>query len=189
MLDAPDSLSDLPTDWSADGRRIVLQRTMTHSTRGWDIWLMSADGHEARPLLEGASESAFSPDGRWLAYVSTEAGSPNVYIRPLEDDGSPRRISPEGGSFPRWRRDGGELFYLSLTGQLTAVPVQSRASLETGAARALFTLVVPAALPVSWWYPYDVSPDGQRFLIAVPSRETRTLTLVQNWAAGRSRRN
>jgi hypothetical protein len=160
---------------------------MTRSTRARDIWLLSVSAHEATPLIEGEpdeGDGVFSPDGRWIAYVSSEAGPLNVYVRPLGRPGPPRRISAEGGSHPRWRRDGRELFYVSPAGLLMAVPILSRDTLGTGAAQNLFRVAVPnLGRGYADPSPYDVAPDGQRFLVAVTEREMPVLTLIQNWAA------
>jgi Tol biopolymer transport system component len=181
LLDSAESISDFATDWSADGKWIALLRVMTRSTRGTDIWLASPELQETKALLEGDTDeglAVFSPDGRWLAYTSMEAGPPNVYVLRLEGEPSPRRVSTDGGLVPRWRRDGRELFYLAPSGRLMAVPILSSATMAMGAARSLCDLEVPPIVP------YDVSSDGQRFLVPVLERATPMLTYIQNWAAG-----
>ncbi len=126
------------------------------------------------------NESAprFSPDGRWIAYVSDEAGQPDVYVRPFPGPGEAHRISSGGGSQPRWRRDGRELFYV--VGQrLMAVPVTATTSFDAGAAAVLFDRK-PARI-----IDYDVAADGQSFLInsEVSGPENRPMNIVVNWMA------
>lgn len=114
-----------------------------------------------------------------MAYVSDESGQQEVYVRPFQSSGERHRISTKGGSFPRWRRDGTELFYLSPDNQLMAVRVKLGASFEPGTPAALFTLGGPN-MAIS----YDVSADGQRFIAssAIPGAAAPP-TVVLNWAA------
>jgi hypothetical protein len=117
------------------------------------------------PAREGTVR--FSPDGRWLAFVSTETGGPEVYVAPLDDPGAKTRISSAGGVGPRWRRDGKEVFYFALDNTLMAVPIGLGPDVRRGAPRPLFapgpvfSVTAGALLDPG----YDVSADGQRFLI------------------------
>jgi serine/threonine protein kinase len=115
------------------------------------------------PFLHGdfnESQGQFSPDGRWIAYVSDESGAQQVYVQSFPTLGGQRQISTEGGTQPQWRRDGKELFYLAPDRQLMAVTVKAGATFEHDAPRALFqTELNVAALRQS----YAVSADGQRF--------------------------
>ncbi len=170
------------TDWSPDGR-FLLYMDRNPSTN-WDIWILPLEG-ERKPILflrtrfrEG--EATFSPDGRWVAYASDESGRSEVYVQPFQRPGETRRISAAGGSLPRWRRDGRELFYIGPDGQLMAVPMRLGASLEPGTPAVLFTL---AANPVVRTH-YDVSHDGQRFLVVSPEPGAVSApTVVLNWTA------
>jgi eukaryotic-like serine/threonine-protein kinase len=120
----------------------------------------------------------FSPDGRWIAYVSDEAGQPDVYVRSFPGPGEAHRISSGGGSQPRWRRDGKALFYV--VGQrLMAVPISAAATFAAGVAKQLFDRK-PARI-----IDYDVAADGQSFLInsEVSSPETKPINIVVNWMA------
>lgn len=119
----------------------------------------------------------FSPDGRWLAYVSDEAGLPNLYVRPFPGPGEAQRISSGGGTQPRWRRDGKELFYVA--GQrLMAVPAMVTPTFEAGAAQQLFDRRLRII-------DYDVAADGQSLLInsEVSGPETKPINIVVNWMA------
>jgi serine/threonine protein kinase len=121
---------------------------------------------------------AFSPDVRSVAYTSNVTGSPEVYVRPFPQAGPPVRVSSAGGSQPRWRHDGRELFYVSLDGRMMAVALrESHDRLDVSAAVPLFQ-----AGKISG---YDVSPDGRRFLLNHARVDARTLPAVVllNWAA------
>jgi Tol biopolymer transport system component len=86
----------------------------TEATRSWDIWVLPLDGEgEPYPFLEGRFDEfggVFSPDGRWMAYQSGESGQAEIYDRPFPGPGRQWQVSTEGGLWPRWRDDGGEVF-------------------------------------------------------------------------------
>ena len=106
----------------------------------------------------------FSPDGRWLAYVSDELGTTQVYIAPFPGPGGKWQVSKSGGTEPRWRADGKELYFVSADSKLTAVEVTARdATVEIGIAQALFE----TRMFLSPGTHYDVTRDGKRFLIDV----------------------
>jgi len=102
-------------DWSADGRWVVYTKNTRQTGR--DLWLAPGAGDaEPRPFSNQRFDefgASFSPDSRWLAFVSTESGPPEVYVAPVERPGQRKRISTGGGTTPRWSRDGRELFYAS----------------------------------------------------------------------------
>src|SRR3984893_13048992 len=116
------------------------------------------------PVLPAGTRFAkFSPDGRWVTFISEEAQRGEVYVSPFARPGGKRQISTNGGIKPRWKRDGKEIFYLSPDGQLMATEVRiSGETVEVGATRTLFSGMTTAN-----GYGYDVSPDGQRILAAV----------------------
>lgn len=166
-------------DWSPDGR-FLLYRTFGVRTKS-DIWVLPMFGDKKPyPLLATEFDEAFarfSPDGRWVAYASDAVGTSEVYVREFQGTGGSWRVSTGGGSFPCWRRDGKELFYI-WRGKLMAVDVKARAtSFEPGVPKLLFE--------TSGTWNYDVSRDGQRILIAVPVEESspEPITVVLNWAA------
>ena len=177
-----------PEDWSPDGSLIAY----TNSTRntGADLWLLPLEKpRKPRVLLQTPAnewDAKFSPDSAWIAFTSNELGAPDVYV--MRVDGSAKtRISVDGGSSPRWRRDGKELYYLGADNRtLTAVSVEIGAGFKAGQSTRLFTMRSDAASRVGLRYAgYDATPDGQRFLFSVATAQPTTsrLTIVQNWAA------
>jgi Tol biopolymer transport system component len=122
----------------------------------------------------GETDGRFSPDGRWVALVSNETGQAEVYVQPFPGPGPKSRISVGGGTAPRWRRDGSELFYLARENVLTAVSiVRSESRFESGPPRTLFTLATTST--------YEPSPDGQRFLVTAVVSDASPITVILNW--------
>jgi len=184
-----DALSKFPRSWSPDGR-FVLYETVAPKT-GFDIWVlpMTPDHVGAalvpHPWLQTdftEDRPQFSPDGRWVIYDSSESGRYEVYLAPFSGSGSNRQVSTEGGSHPRWRPDGKEIFYVGPDQKFHAVEVNGKgATVETGQPYALF-----GPVPAGTEFLYDVSADGQRILMAAPPEQEarKGITVVQNWIAG-----
>jgi serine/threonine protein kinase len=191
----------VPTSWSPDGRSIVYQ--VVEGKTASDLWVLplSGDRKPAALLHTPFSESfgQISPDGKWLAYQSTETGRIEVYVQPFPSGAGKWQISTNGGMLPRWRRDGRELFYPTQPsgGKMMAVDIKSSAStFEAGSPKELFDLPSPFVITHSGirpgagpYYVYAVSANGQHFLIQhPPSGDTTDLTMpiavVENWAAG-----
>jgi hypothetical protein len=175
----------IPTSWSPDGRHI-LYYTVSPKTRA-DVWVLSVADRKATPLLQtefDESEAEFSPDGRWIAYRSGESGGPDVFVRSFPPGDGRWQVSTSTGKMPRWRADGKELFYSGQDWTLMAVDVKPGGSaFEAGPPRALFL----ARMRDARYRQYDVSADGQRFVVSVLSlaENPAPLTLVLNWMAGR----
>jgi hypothetical protein len=130
-------------------------------------------------------DGRFSPDGRWIAYTSDVSGQMEVYVQPYPSSGRRWHVSTSGGLEPHWRRDGKELFYLSLDRKLMVVPILSTgATFESGVPRVLFEVHTPYPTP-GYRVNYDVSADGQRFLVktAVGAGSSASATVVLNWSA------
>jgi hypothetical protein len=125
----------------------------------------------------------FSPDGRWIAYVSNESQRLQVYVARFPGAGDKRQISLEGGFSPRWRRDGKEIFYVGPERKLMSAAVNVKGdALEVAQVRPLFG---PVSFNDAFYYDYDVSADGQRFLVLPPPQTSgEGVTVVQNWTAG-----
>jgi Tol biopolymer transport system component len=178
-----DGRDKFPLSWSRDGRFILYNVT---DDRNDDLWVLPLVGDRTpfRFAASKFSETAgqFSPDGRWIAYRSNESGRPEIWAAPFPGPGRRTQISTEGvlGGYARWRRDGKELYYLDVASRLMAVEVSSdRPELQVGTVRPLFDTRAKFQLR----YPYDVSPDGQRFLINNMVGEAAPVTLVVNWPA------
>jgi Tol biopolymer transport system component len=172
-----------PHSWSSDGQ--LLAYVDVNPTTGWDIWVLRLSDRQAQPFLQTSSnESAprFSPDGRWLAYTSDETGYSEVYVQPYPGPGGKWQISSDGGMEPMWNASGRELFYRSGR-KMMAVEIATKPSFSAGKPRMLFE---GDYLPTPLQFPnYDVSPDGQRFLMLKPvdtgeSAPTQ-INVVLNW--------
>jgi len=172
-----------PNSWSPDGQ--LLAYIEINPSTGYDIWVLRLSDRRAQPFLqtqfnEGAPR--FSPDGRWLAYVSDESGRYEVYVQPYPGPGGKWQISTDGGTEPVWNRNGRELFYRS-GDKMMAVDIATQPSFAAGKPRMLFEgqyVPTPATFP-----DYDVSPDGQRFLMVKPSEQAGAaptqINVVLNW--------
>jgi dipeptidyl aminopeptidase/acylaminoacyl peptidase len=188
------SLSELPkirdrypSDWSRDGRHLIL--TVSSEKTKQDIWVspLSEDQKAFKYLASEFNEGQgkLSPDGHWMAYNSDETNRYEVYVQTFPQPGGKTRISTNGGGFPIWSRDGKELYFLNVVDgntTLLAVPVEmSRETFRSGQAKALF----PVRLRVGGvqGYAYDVSRDG-RFLFPQAQNELVPFTVVINWQAG-----
>jgi len=175
-LASPDG-DTTPLDWSPDGQRILLQVI----AGGTDLWVYDQGGRDTKPWLKTGghiTDARFSPDGRWVAYVSDESGRDEVYVRPFPGPGGQYQVSFEGGTFPHWRSDGREIVYEDPKGALMAANVDARGTFQTGVPRRLFSLE-PGT-------PWEAAPDHQRFLVAVRQRDlaSEPLRMVVGWADG-----
>jgi Tol biopolymer transport system component len=172
-----------PNAWSPDGKLLAFNE-ITPNT-GIGVWVCRLSDRKAQPLLQASfNESAprFSPDGRWLAYISDESGRYEIYVQPYPGPGGKWQISTEGGTEPVWNPNGRELFYRS-GDKMMAVDISTQPSFTVGRPRMLFAgqyQPTPVTLPN-----YDVSTDGQRFLMLKPSEQEQTastqINVVLNW--------
>jgi Tol biopolymer transport system component len=175
-------------DWSADGR-FILYRVLD-ATSNFELWLLPVGekAGEPRPFLKGAfgvTNGQFSPDGRWVAYASNESGRWEIAVSPFPGPGGSWKVSSAGGSEPRWRRDGKELFYIAPDGKLMSVEVKAGTTFEAGVATPLFSIRRREPISGADLFSYDVSPDGQRFLVNTDAGDLTSapLTAVVNWTA------
>ncbi len=169
--------------WSPDGR--VLAFTEIHPT-GFDIWVLPLEGErKPRPFLQTPAYEGgaiFSPDGRWLAYESEESGRNEIYVQPFPGPGEKWQISTEGGADALWARSGRELFYRN-GDQMMAVEITTEPTFSAGIPKLLFEgryLGGETSRAI-----YDVSPDGQRFLMMQSGDEQTVspnqINVVLNW--------
>jgi serine/threonine-protein kinase len=173
-----------PESLSPDGKSMAFVEL--HPTRRGDIWLMSLEGdRQARPLLAtdaDEQEPRFSPDGRWLAYVSNETGRDEVFIRSTADAGGRKRLSSDGGIHPVWGRTARDIFFLRGT-QLVTVSLDSQGD-PIGRDHAVFTVPKLDGLEYDAGHEgFDIMPDGEHFVFgfgpqAIPA--TR-YDIVLNW--------
>ena len=170
-------------DWSRDGR-FVLYESYDRETRS-DLWVLPMFGDQKPfPLLQtefNEREGRLSSDGHWVAYVSNESGRNEVYVQSFPKPGGKKRISTEGGSEPEWRGDGKELFYLTPDGMLMAVEVKADSTLEVSIPKSLFQTGARGLAGTK----YDVSGDGQRFLVNTELLLTSSpINVIVNWTEG-----
>lgn len=176
--------------WSPDGQMLVYA-TYNPKTRV-DLWMLPLGGDRTpQPLVtsEASEEQAqISPDGRWFAYTSNESGRPEVYVQSFPKPGAKWQVSVGGGGDPRWRADGGELFYIAEDRRLMAVSVKATVTFGAAGPVPLFD----TGMRPHWGEGrnhYDVSRDGQRFLLMTPVADDRLspFTIVLNWMPPRAK--
>ncbi len=177
------SQAKYPTYWGPDDS-LVYHTNVEGS--GYDIWSVSVKGGKPQPLVQtgfNEMQGQISPDGRWLAYTSDESSRLEVYAQPRHGEGRKWQISVDGGSEPRWRADGAELFYLARDSRLMVVEVRPGSGLDPGTPRPLFRLTA-AAVTAPYLATYDVDQKGQRMLVRVPLEDLRTfpLRMFVNWS-------
>ena len=158
-----------PSDWSSERRYLVYHTDEPDAVAGGNLDLWARRMPAGQPFaylrtVHAASHAAFSPDGSRVAYSSIEGGRQDVYIAAFPSYDGRRRVSVSGGAWPRWSRDGGEVFYLDPDNHLLAASVDlGSPDLSIAAPRTLFQL----QSRLDRGYPYDVSADGQRVLVSV----------------------
>jgi eukaryotic-like serine/threonine-protein kinase len=176
----------LPNSWSLDDRQILL----THLTSlGSHLELLPiAGGEPTRFLTSTGSETngQISPDGKWVAYASDESGNWEIYVTTFPDAAGKWQVSRGGGTEPRWRGDGKEIFYIGLNGMLTAVSVDATGVFVTGTPMPLFQIRGRAPISSTDVFTYDVAKDGKRFLVNryVKPEHVPPLTILLRAASG-----
>ncbi|MFI5114327.1 MAG: hypothetical protein ACHP7J_04205, partial [Terriglobales bacterium] len=179
-------LSLLSPQWSHDGRYLLHMEQSGPSGAG--VWALPMTG-EKKPfaIVQPPSPQArivqfrLSPDGRWLAYSSTESGREEVYVTHFPSGAGRWQVSQTGGTFPAWRGDSKEIYFTGQDGSFNAASVNMKSEeFELDQVRALFQMSYTSPLGT----PYDVTPDGQRFVFATyPESVSTPLVLVTNWTA------
>jgi eukaryotic-like serine/threonine-protein kinase len=185
--------TDRPDDWSPDGRFILYEPNPTMA----ELWLLPTSGNRTPAVLlsgEGGTfpgEGTFSHDGKWLAFSEYSAGKREVYITSYPGKTGKWQVSVAGGTYPRWRRDGNELFFLAADkATIMAVDLDLKKAVpRIGTPKALFpvhlSLVSFLNRMGSAWDPFEVSPDGKRFLVNSPNQpqSPEPINVVVNWDA------
>jgi eukaryotic-like serine/threonine-protein kinase len=189
--EAREFLNGLDAAFSPDGKLVVYSAPeRQQSQQDWDLWYVGTEpGAKPQPFLVTPKDQRyadFSPDGNYLAYASNESGRYEVYVKPFSNGEGKSRVSIDGGVVPRWSRRGDELFFAS-GNDIMAVRVQTKPTLILGQPQKLFSRRPVAVDRAEGFYDsYDVSADGQRFVMLQSDEQQTTsqkLTIVQNWFA------
>jgi len=184
------AMGGIARSWSPDGQTLAFSLNSPKTRR--DILTLRLSDHTVKPFLqttftEGAPQ--FSPDGRWIAYVSDESGGPNIYVQPYPGPGGKYQISTDAGTEPLWNRNGRELLFRSGM-KMMAVDVTTQPTFSAGKPRVLFEAqYLTSPFPLTGMA-YDASPDGQRFLMVKETEVTSAnqIVVVQNWVEELKRR-
>ena len=174
-----------PNDWSADGRHILFDANASDETT--ELWVLSMTGGRQAHAIESSDFQVmggqFSPDSRWIAYTAEESGRFEVYVRRFPSGERRWRVSTDGGTQVRWRADGSELFYLDLASRLMAVEFAATDDEPAiGVPEVLFPTRMLQAPPTDYvTHEYDVTSDGERFLMSVLKDEPEPIVVVVNW--------
>jgi Tol biopolymer transport system component len=175
------------TDWSSDGRFILFESASAKNEKRDLLAIPVTSDPQPIPVMDSdfdERQGQFSPDGRWVAFASDESGRFEIYVQSFPEPGRKWQISTAGGSMPKWRRDGQELFYIGADESLMAVEVEATSTIAARVPKELFEMRLlhrSAATPSS----YSVSAEGERFLVISRVEETTPtpITVVLNWAA------
>jgi eukaryotic-like serine/threonine-protein kinase len=169
-----------PSDWSHDGRYVLYER-------GADLWFVTIPELQPTQFLKASStlkNGQFSPDGKWVAYSSNESGRWEVYVTSFPEAHGKWQVSNAGGDQARWRSDGKELFYLASDSRMMAAPVKTGSNFDAGTPVALFQANPRELVATSEQFSYDVSKDGQRFLINTQLKTgISPMSVIMNWSA------
>lgn len=168
-----------PISWSRDGM-LAYQQGQVGVT---DIWVLPLTGNKkAEPFIGtqfNETGAQFSPDGKWIAFTSDRSGQDEIYVMPFNGQENMIKISTDGGKHPVWARDSKELFYRN-GNQMMAVPIQIDPTFNAGKPELLFEGSFSYGY-LDWSYSYDISPDGQRFVMVKKGDTTVELNVVLNW--------
>ncbi|MGA7576450.1 MAG: protein kinase [Terriglobales bacterium] len=180
----------LPNSWSWDDKQLLCTR---QTASGDHLELLNVAGGEPTRLLTSKGSETngqISPDGKWVAYASDESGNWEVYVTSFPGAAGKWQVSRGGGTEPRWRGDGKELYYIGSSGILMAVPVNGESIFATGTPVPLFQIRGRAPISSTDVFTYDVTRDGKRFLVNryVKPEHVPPLTILLNTPAASSSR-
>ena len=185
-LVAATGLGTYPRDWSPDGRFLLYDNGAVGG-----LWALPMEG-DRKPFRYPATQSNesrssqghFSPDTKWVAYASEETGRQDVFVQDFPSTGAKFQVSIAGGSEPRWRRDGRELYFIAADGRMMSVDVEIKPEFRLGVPKPLFQTRLMNLVPPS--RRFGVSADGKRFLMNVPVGDDALapITVIMNWTAG-----
>jgi serine/threonine protein kinase len=167
LLEVSNTDDAIPICWSADDKQVLFMH-MKQSKVGADFELVSVDDGKHSPFLLGQGHKTngqISPDGKWLAYASDESGDWEIYVTTFPGAAGKWQLSRGGGTEPRWRGDGKEIFYLAPRGMMTGVPVSTIGTFSSGSPVPLFQFHGRAPISSTDIFSYDVTKDGKRFLV------------------------
>jgi Tol biopolymer transport system component len=169
----------LPTDWSRDGKNLLYLVPP-------DLWVYSFSEEKPHAFLKAPASlknAQFSPDGKWVAYASNESGRWQVYVTSFPDGRGKWQVSTDGGEQPRWRGDGKEIFFLSSDAKLMAVSVDTKNEFDSRSPTNLFQTNPPEQVATTEQVVYDVSRDGQRFLVNTKSDNgsAHPMSVILSW--------
>ena len=170
----------IPDDWLPDGSGFLL-----HPGAPRQVLLMDPVTKTRTKVLEGrgiTTHARLSPDGKWVAYVNADSGRFEVIIQDFPSLTGRWQVSTTGGLQPKWRSDSKELYYLAPDGRLIAVTVMTGSLIELGKPQTLFQTQTEAITGFTW-HQYDVSEDGQQFLVNTTGAVTAPVTVVFDWPA------
>ncbi len=183
-----ESAIQFPTSWTPDGSTLAYSEHPGEPSGSFDIFVLRPRSGEPKQALIRTQfkedQGTFSPDGRFLAYVSDETGQLQVYLRPFPGPGPRARVSPEGGTEPVWSRDGRELFYRRDRQYFSVTTTRAGDQLRVGRPQRLFEGDFVVASLIPGFPSYDVAPDGQRFIMVARAGDTprpTRLDVVLGW--------
>jgi Tol biopolymer transport system component len=167
----------IPNSWSPDDRQILASY---QGAEGSSLDVMPAEGGTKTRFIKGQhnTNGQISPDGKWVAYASDESGDPEIYVTTFPDGAGKWQVSRGGGTEPRWRGDGKEIYYLAPGGMMTAVPVVASETFSTGTPVPLFQFRGRAPISSTDAFSYDVTRDGLRFLVNRYQKPSYVVPLV-----------
>jgi len=185
QLSSPNPKNDyVAVDWSPDGKALLYWESDNETASGrFGIYPLIGNS-KPQLLFEKQSsnlpDARFSPDGKWIAFISDRSGRSEIYVAPFGRPGAPVQISTHGGQNVRWTPDGKNLLYMAADYQIIRIPLGLGATVQAGEQSVLFQL--PPIPGMNSPLGFEVAPDGKRLLVNAPVGEaSKPLTVVVNW--------